>query len=228
MPEIDPKKQEAQALRAKTLHEYEAKREGDIERLRELRHALAHRMKGTLPPFDEFTVFGLPSRAGQVENLGVHDCMRRDDGPRDTRIDHLVQPPKHLVRDIETLEQELRPSKFGPPNRYERVRPTTATLRPRISPRSTFGSARGPTRYSESGPSGRPLTSVPAYRRAGLDNHAYNTLRPSTRQSIEEWRTFPKYEEQMMLGHLKANSDKLGNGPLWKLKRYEKVPPRLN
>lgn len=175
-----------------------------------------------LPPYDEFTVFGLPSDAGQVEKLGVRDCLTRDDGPRPLRPDCLVHPPKKLVRQIEDLEKALRPSGFEPPNRYDKIRPHTAHLmNPRLSPR-----AFQPAPRRETSGVRRPLTSVPAYRAAGLQPGS-NALLPSTRASIEEWRTLPKYEEALLLGHLKSQKDRFAKAPLWKLRRYEFVPPRI-
>ena len=60
-----------------------------------------------LTPYDEFTVFGLPSNHGQYEEETVWDCMRRNDGPPVPRKEMIVQPPKKLMREIEELEAKL-------------------------------------------------------------------------------------------------------------------------
>ena len=183
-----------------------------------------------MPPYDEFTVFGMPSAFGLTETITTRDCLTRDDVDRPIapRQEILVRPPKKLVREIEELEHMLRPAGYQPISpRYDKIRPQTANLlaRPRISPRSTIG-APSPRRP----PSGarRPLSSVSAYRRAGIEPRS-NALLPSTQQSIEQWRSLPKYEEAMLLGHLKAQNDFMQRSkpPLWKLSRYEFVQPRL-
>ena len=73
----------------------------------------------------------------------------------------------------------------------------------------------------------RPLTAVSAYRRAGLDPDTFNSLLPSTATAIENWRASSKYEEQMLLGHLRAEKARLKAKPLWKLPQFERVPPRI-
>jgi len=108
---------------------------------------------------------------------------------------------------------------------------TQQLLTPRISPRSTFLDSPLPVPGMLPPASARrPLTSVPAYRRAGLDPQW--SLLPSTTESIQKWRTLPKYEEQMMLGILKSQTDSLKNNKavtssLWKMKRFEQVAPRI-
>lgn len=227
VPENDPKKQEQKSQRNESMHAYAARRESEIESLRELRQQLAYRMKGTLPPFDEFTIFGLPSDAGQVETVSVRDCMTRDDSGFRMDESRLVKPPKKLLRDIDELEHKLRPPMYAPPNRYEQVRPMSARLAPRVSPRHTFATEGGQSVRFSTGTDTRPLTSRSAYRSAGLDGHACSSLLPRTRAKIEQWSSLPKYEEQMMLNHLKSQKDQLGHAPLWKLKRYQMVPPRV-
>ena len=153
--------------------------------------------------------------------------MTRDEPSRDPTGDHLYNPPKKLVREIEDIEHTLRAG-YMPINRYEKHRPMTAQLmRPRISPRATFAASGASPRYVSDSPR-RPLSSVGAYRKAGLDPNNW-PLQPSTTRRIEQWRSLPKYEEQMMLGQLRAmaGAGQLAPPPSWKLKRFQNVQPRL-
>ena len=46
---------------------------------------------------------------------------------------------------------------------------------------------------------------------------------------IENWRHAPKYEEAMLLGTLKAAKaqGRIGPPPPWKMRQFERVPPRV-
>ena len=82
-----------------------------------------------LPPFDEFTVFGLSSNAGQVETVGVKDCMKFEEEPK-PMPSHMIYPPKRVVNEIGELEGKLTMN-FVPPTRRDEFitnRPVTARL----------------------------------------------------------------------------------------------------
>ena len=181
-----------------------------------------------LTPYDEFTVFGLPSNHGQYEEETVWDCMRRNDGPPVPRKEMIVQPPKKLMREIEELEGTLRPGGFQPPNRYESARPLTASLvPPRISPRATLNYPTPRGSYQLSNGNRRPLSAVSAYRKAGIEPRG-NQLLKSTTDKIEQWRSRHKYEEALLLGHLKAQMTNQVKPPPWKMRQFEFVPPRID
>ena len=190
--------------------------------------ALARSQK--LPAYDEHTVFGLPSR-GHDEIVGVAQCMKRDEVERSMTGDHLVKPPKKLMGEIEGLEEILRHG-YMPIDRYEKLRPMTARLLvpkaqdpriPRVSPRGALSAREGSVPASSS--PRRKLSSIAAYRKAGIDP-TYSLL-PSTTAHIERWRSYPKFEEQMMLGYLKSQSHNLVPQPPWRIKRFQNVQSRI-
>ena len=111
---------------------------------------------------------------------------------------------------------ELRPSCVMSPAAFP-------VYSPRISPRATF-TPRNSSRNSSS--TRRPLSSVTAYREAGLDPQAW-PLTPSASSRIESWRSLPKYEEQMLLGHLKSQKANLAPPPPWTMKKFQNVRPRI-
>ena len=179
-----------------------------------------------LPPFDEFTVFGLPSNAGLTENWGVRECMHRGElDSLDLTGDHLLPLPKKLIGQIEELESKLHG--IPPINRYEKTRPITARLLevPRVSPRATFTHSPLDAGLRTGSSTRRPVKSVSAYVRAGVD--PARTLQPNMTARLEQWRSYPKYEEQMMLGILRSQKERLNPEPLWKLKRFDMVSPRF-
>ena len=179
------------------------------------------------PPYDEFTSFGKPcNNPDGKDSSRVRECMTLDADPVQPLRKDLVQPPKGLVKDIEHLEKRLYMG-WRPIERSEPMpRPTTGKLTPRVSPRGTYG-ALSSARPSSTASPRRPIGSVDAYRNAGYDPHGWPMLQ-STKDQLEKWRTYPKSEEQMLLGHLKAQTLSKGNqAPLWKLKRFEQVSPRL-
>ena len=107
-----------------------------------------------------------------------------------------------------------------------RPKPTVPGYYPRQqSPRQGTPSQGSPRRPASSSPR-RPLTSVSAYRQAGLKPDAWPLL-PSATAAIEEWRKSPKYEEQMLLGHLRSQRERLAPPPPWKMRQFEMVPPRV-
>ena len=179
-----------------------------------------------LPPYDEFTTFGLPSNFGITEVSGVRDCMQR--GKLDTLDltgEHVMPPPKKLVSQIEELEKKLHGT--TPINRYEKTRPITARLLevPRISPRATYVNSPIGGGLRSGSSTRRPVKSVSAYNQAGIDPS--RPLQPNMAARLEQWRTYPKYEEQMMLGMLRSQKERLNPEPLWKLKRFEYASPRF-
>ena len=69
----------------------------------------------------------------------------------------------------------------------------------------------------------RPLSSVGAYRQAGISPRNTGLL-PSTMAQIDQWRACPKFEEAMLLGHLRSQKHNLPKPELWKLKRFQYIP----
>jgi hypothetical protein len=143
-----------------------------------------------LLPYDEFTVFGLPSNHNKLEDSGVAGCMCRDevDAPvaQVPQGPYLLHPPAKLVKDIQALEQTLLGG-WKPLNRHQKARPASARLfEPRVSPRGTYRVAADATRSSSS--SRPPLSRVGAWREAGLDERAPQ----SVMQRIDAWRSSPK------------------------------------
>ena len=127
-----------------------------------------------------------------------------------------------LQREIDSLEETLR----GGYVNCER-RPLSARPKPQLR----FPGARLDTPQSarpRTASPRRPLTSIGAYRSVGLDPSAW-PLEPRATAVIENWRAAPKYEEAMLLGTLKAAkaSGKIGPPPPWKMRQFERIPPRV-
>jgi len=220
----DPDKARREANRAALVETASVRgqqREDDIEELRALRAVLAQHMKASLLPYDEFTTFGLPSHGGFPQNHGVKECLTRDDEmPEPPQREHLIYPPAKLKSEILELEMHLRGG-YLPFKQEKPSRPQSARLMvPRVSPRATYTPREEGVRFANNtARSRRPLSSVGAYRSAGLD--------PTTSARVEAWRSSPKYEEQMLIGMLKARPP-AQPPPLWKLRRFERgVAPRV-
>ena len=49
-------------------------------------------------------------------------------------------------------------------------------------------------------------------------------LLPSTMAHIDQWRACPKFEEAMLLGHLRSQKHNLPKPELWKIKRFQYIP----
>ena len=173
------------------------------------------------PPFAEFTVFGQPSHGGRPQNFGVRECLQREvvasRAPLSAR--HPTRPTHvgKLAMQIEELETRLR----GRPSANGR----SLSARSRFSPRQPAVPTSGVSVVRTHG-ARRPLTSVSAYRQAGLTPNAW-PLTESATAVIESWRACPKYEEQMLLGHLKSAGDRLKPPPPWKMRRFQMVGPRV-
>ena len=180
------------------------------------------------PVYDEYTVFGLPSRPADMPKQTIAECfyhvheMERPGPPRPATPRSGIAK---LQEDIKELEQIL----LGGYKNCER-RPLSARPKPQL--RFPTASPRGETPQTARPRSAlsprRPLTAIGAYRRVGLDPNAW-PLEPSATEAIEKWRDAPKYEEAMLLGTLKAAQvmGKIGPKPLWKMSQFDRVPPRV-
>ena len=193
------------------------------------------------PVYDEHTVFGQPSHAahGNPVDHGVAECMdfgyqpsyEKKKRPVSARAPGIVKDLSasgKMQQQIDDLELKLR-------NGYVDIekRPLSARPKPILpgyyprQPSPRQGSPRQETpRRPASGSPRRPLTSVSAYRQAGLQPDAWPLL-PSATKAIEEWRMAPKYEEQMLLGHLRSKREQIAPPPAWKMRKFEMVPPRI-
>ena len=178
------------------------------------------------PSYDEYTVFGLPSRAPGMPKQTIAECFYHVHELRPSSASRKEEPSKGMIaklqREIDSLEETLR----GGYVNCER-RPLSARPKPQLR----FPGARLDTPQSarpRSASPRRPLTSIGAYRSVGLDPSAW-PLEPRATAVIENWRAAPKYEEAMLLGTLKAAkaSGKLGPPPPWKMRQFERIPPRV-
>lgn len=196
----------------------------NLESLRETRAMLNKMLGHNPPPYDEFTVFGLPSDHKIEQVFTTRDCLSHGSGqspldnkpgpvrgrtPRETPQSARI---KEMRKEIRQLEDAL----------YTPHRPISARskpLPPPLPPPSPRMSSAGPR---------RPATSIRAYQKAGLDGNAYTWLGPGAVQAMESFRAAPKFEEQMLLGFLKQahGTGRLTPRPLWKMSRFEREGPR--
>ena len=237
----DPDRYAAQLLREKRKAGKAGaimRHQQNLESYREKRLHLAA-VSGKKPdPYDEFTVFGQPSgpvTAGQAgrQSQGVWACMRFDDAmPKpapatSTSLRPEPEGPKsQLKKELDALATELR-GVFPYPHGHDR-RPLSSHKRQSAPSARPSDSAPAPPAVRFGGGSRRPLTSISAYQKAGINPKSAALLTTGASAAIEQWRTGSKFEEQMLLGQLKNAMPAIGAaGPLWKLERYERIPGRL-
>ena len=212
--------QDQRKTRRADAEKYKSTRVQHIDDLREARLELYHVLRKKPPPFDEFTVFGLPSDHGIPVQTTTRDCMTHDDrrpgygsargAPNERAI--------HLQKQISTLEKQLRVAPIG--GRPGSARNHHAPMPP---PPQRPPSAREARLASPR----RPVTSISAYRDGiGLDEQQTSWLGPNAMAAFDTFRGSSKAEEQMLLGFLKSARGKMAPRPLWKLKRFEAERPR--
>ena len=236
----DPDRYAAQLLREKRQAGKAGaiiRHQQNMESYREKSLELAE-VQGKKPaPFDEFTVFGQPSgpiTAGQAgrESAGVWACMRFEDAERKPPVPPVPKGPKgQLLGEVMEFEPALR-GVFPYPHGHDRRPLSTSKERyPGYAPPAATRSARSNATAVRFG-SGkqRPLTSITAYQKAGLGPVNAGFLTKGATSAIDNWRAGSKVEEQMLLGHLRADLAKFTpQSPrmMWKLSQFEKVPARM-
>ena len=196
------------AVTAKSL------REQNIEALRDARSEMARLLGQKLQPFDEFTVFGLPSnhRLTESERATTKDCL--DFSHVERRPGWGIKPlpsarANQLQKDIVNLERAL----------YLPKRPLSAREEHRPAPPQKASLRLGSARR-------RPVTDIPAYWAAGLEPEAAMWLKPEALNLMEGFRR-SKADEQILLGHLSLMAQRLAPRPVWKMKRFDGVRPKV-
>jgi hypothetical protein len=170
-----------------------------------------------LPPYDEFTAFGLPSNHGDYEQIGVKECIQF--------ASELTPRPKEKSAQKSKLEEEVsaranRLTPIHPLDRHDH-RPKWDVENRKPTPRAYEGSPRAGGASSTR----RPLSGVEAYRKVGLGDGP-NWLGTNALRLVERTRGAPKYEEQQMLGFLSSRG---GIRPRveWTMSRFQSVGPRF-
>jgi hypothetical protein len=154
------------------------------------------------------------------------ECLRGDPERKRTIEAPASKGMRQMLQQIETLESQLRG--VYPVGGHEQRPLSARSAAPRYYSPRRAEQARTPAspRYTSGSGGRRPLSSIGAYRQAGLNPQAW-PLSPRATSVIEHWRSAPKYEEQMLLGHLRSERERLRPPPAWKLKQFEKVRPRV-
>jgi hypothetical protein len=70
------------------------------------------------------------------------------------------------------------------------------------------------------------VTDIPAYWAAGLEPEAAMWLKPEALNLMEGFRR-SKADEQILLGHLSLMAQRLAPRPVWKMKRFDGVRPKV-
>mmetsp|Transcript_41701 Transcript_41701/g.109985 ORF Transcript_41701/g.109985 Transcript_41701/m.109985 type:complete len:318 (+) Transcript_41701:79-1032(+) len=176
----------------------------------------------TQAPYDDSTVFGLPSNHGVQVALDIKDCLKHGSPPSSgaSRTGALSARESSLREQIGSLEKHLQVGTGL--IQLERRRPVSAR-----DPSTYHAPRPPPPREVKTGRVRRPMSSVGAYRRSGLNQQQMAWLPANAAQTMESFRGASKAQEQMLLGHLKAAQGKiLAERPLWKIKRFEVQRPR--